>query len=122
MRINLQHLNLRTNDALDRWVEEALLDLGETRQIDVANVRLERLAESSPPFVVAIHLVTPGPDVFTRCQDHTLRAAFNKALDQLRQTVTQRATKRSGKTPGLRRTPATARAVRSRAPRNLAKA
>jgi len=94
MRINLQHLNLRSRDRLDRWVEEQILVLGEARQIDEANVRLECRFESSPPFAVLIHLVTPGPDLFVESRDHTLRAAFEKVMKQLREQITSRATKR----------------------------
>jgi hypothetical protein len=94
MRINLQHLNLRSRDGLDRWVEEQVLALGEARQIDEAEVRLECRSEFSPPFTVQIHLVTPGPDFFAESSDYTLRAAFAKALSQLRESIAGRATKR----------------------------
>ena len=94
MRINLQHLKLRSRDGLDRWVEEQILALGEARQIDEANVRLECRFESSPSFAVHIHLVTPGPDLFAESGDHTLRAAFTKAMVQLRETIASRATRR----------------------------
>jgi ribosome-associated translation inhibitor RaiA len=43
---------------------------------------------------VNVHLVTPGPDVFAESRDHTLRAAFSKALAELREKITSRATKR----------------------------
>jgi ribosome-associated translation inhibitor RaiA len=94
MRINLQHLNLRSRDGLDRWVEEQILALGEARRIDEAHVRLECRFETSPPFAVRVHLVTPGPDVFAEGRDHTLRAAFAKAMAQLREKITRRATQR----------------------------
>jgi len=94
MRINLQHLNLRSRDGLDHWVEEQVLALGEARRIDEANVRLECRSEASPPFVVHIHLVTPGPDLFAESSDHTLRAAFTKALTRLREGMASRAAKR----------------------------
>jgi hypothetical protein len=94
MRINLQHLNLHSRDGLDRWVEEQILALGEARQIDEASVRLECRFETSPRFAVQIHLVAPGPDVYAESTDHTLRAAFSKALAQLRQNVAPRATHR----------------------------
>ena len=94
MRINLQHLNLRSRDRLDRWVEEQILVLGDARQIDEANVRLECRFESSPPFAVRIHLVTPGPDLFVESRDHTLRAAFSKALAHLREEIASRTTRR----------------------------
>ncbi len=94
MRINLQHLNLRSHDALDHWVEEQVLALGEARRIDEAHVRLECRSESSPPFTVHLHLVTPGPDLFAESSDHTIRAAFTKALAQLRAGIAGRAAKR----------------------------
>jgi ribosome-associated translation inhibitor RaiA len=94
MRLNLQHLNLRSLDVLDSWVEQQIFALGRTRQIDEANIRLERLTNASPAYQVKVHLVTPGPDVFAESRDHTLRAAFAKAMKQLRDTITHRAAKR----------------------------
>jgi len=94
MKLNVQHLNVRSQDGLDRWVEDQILALGEARQIDEANVRLECRFESSPPFAVRIHLVTPGPDLFAEGHDHTLRAAFTKALTQLQGSIAGRATRR----------------------------
>ena len=94
MRLNVQHLNIRSLHRLDSWVEEQLLALGRARQIDEANVRLVRLRDASPAYQVIVHLVTPGPDVFAESRDHTLRAAFAKAMAQLREQITSRATRR----------------------------
>lgn len=94
MRLNVQHLNLRSFHALDAWVEEQIFALGRARQIDEANIRLARLENASPAYQVNVHLVTPGPDVFAESRDHTLRAAFTKALAQLREQITSRATRR----------------------------
>ena len=94
MRMNVQHLNIRSLDMIDAWVEKQLRALGATRQIDEANVRLVRLADASPAYQVHVHLVTPGPDVFAESRDHTLRAAFTKAMTQLREQITSRAGKR----------------------------
>ena len=94
MRLNVQHLNLRSLDRLDSWIENQIFALGETRQIDEANVHLMRQPDASPAYQVKVHLVTPGPDVFAESRDHTLRAAFAKAMQQLRGTITSRAAKR----------------------------
>lgn len=94
MRLNVQHLNIRSIDALDSWVEKNLFALGRNRQIDEANVRLVRLENASPAYQVNVHLVTPGPDVFAETRDHTLRAAFTKAVAELRHQISSRATKR----------------------------
>jgi ribosome-associated translation inhibitor RaiA len=93
MRLNLQHLNIPSVDTLDSWVEKQIFALGRTRQIDEANIRLSRLENASPAYQVNVHLVTPGPDVFAECRDHTLQAAFGKVMKQLRDKLTRRATK-----------------------------
>jgi ribosome-associated translation inhibitor RaiA len=94
MRVNVQHLNIRSLHQLDAWVERQILALGAARQIDEANVRLVRLLDASPAYQVHVHLVTPGPDVFAESRDHTLRAAFVKVMAQLRDQIGRRASKR----------------------------
>ena len=94
MKLNVQHLNIRSLDTLDSWVEKQIFTLGRARQIDEANIRLVRLEDASPAYQVNVHLVTPGPDVYAETRDHTLRAAFSKAMAQLKGQITDRATKR----------------------------
>lgn len=94
MKLNLQHLNFSALSVVDAWIERQLSALARLRQIDVANVRLIRLANASPAYQVNVHLVTPGPDVFAESRDHTLRAAVAKAVAQLRHQIADRATKR----------------------------
>ncbi len=94
MKLNVQHFNIRSLEALDSFVERQILALGSARQIDEANVRLSRLRDVSPPYEVKVHLVTPGPDVFAESRDHTLRAAFAKAMTQLGNQISGRAAKR----------------------------
>jgi len=81
-------------DTLDSWVEKQILALGQARQIDEANIRLVRLKNASPAYQVNVHLVSPGPDVFAESRDHKLQAAFTKAMTQLREQITSRASKR----------------------------
>ncbi len=94
MRLNVQHMNIRSLDTLDSWVEKQIFALGRARQIDEANIRLVRLEDASPAYQVNVHLVTPGPDVYAETRDHTLRAAFAKAMAQLKEQITDRAAKR----------------------------
>jgi ribosome-associated translation inhibitor RaiA len=94
MRLNIQHLNIRSHDALDAWVEEQIFALGRVRQIDEANVRLVHLVSESPAYQVHVHLVTPGPDISAESRDHTPQAAFTKAMTQLREQITPSTTKR----------------------------
>ena len=106
MRLNVQHFNIASTDALDSWVEQQILALGQLRQIDEANIKLTRHADSSPAFQVHVHLVTPGPDVFAEGHDHTLQAAFTKVMSQLRDTITSREAKRLRKTKSQLSAPA----------------
>ena len=94
MKLTLQHISIRSTNALDSWVENQILALQPRLQIDEANVRLACLHEASPPFQVRVHLVTPGPDVFAEGADYTLRAAFAKVMEQLHDKITSRAAKR----------------------------
>jgi ribosomal subunit interface protein len=94
MRLNIQHLNIRSHDALDAWVEEQIFALGRARQIDEANVRLVHLANESPAYQVHVHLVMPGPDISAESRAHTPQAAFAKAMTQLREQIHRGAAKR----------------------------
>ena len=94
MKLNLQKWNIGPLDTLHAWMEKQLITLGQTRQIDVANVRLIRLRDASPAYQVSVHLVTPGPDAFAETRDHTLQAAFTKAITQLGSTIKSRTAKR----------------------------
>ena len=93
MRLYLQHLNLRSSDVLDSWIEHQILALGESRQITEANVRLIRRRDASPAYHVDVHLVTPGPDVVAEGRDHTVHAAASKVMRQLRAQIDRRARK-----------------------------
>ncbi|MBL9136400.1 MAG: HPF/RaiA family ribosome-associated protein [Verrucomicrobiales bacterium] len=95
MRLNLQHIGVRSTDALDSWIENQILNLQPRLQIDEASVRLVRHHQTSPPFQVQVHLVTPGPDLLAEAQDHTLRAAWSKVMTQLRNRITHRIEKRT---------------------------
>ena len=83
MRLITQHENLRSTDELDSLVEERILAFEPRLQIDEARVRLECRWERSPAYRVAIHIVTPGPDLRVEGHDHTARAAIAKALTNL---------------------------------------
>jgi ribosomal subunit interface protein len=115
MRLNVQHRNIRSLDALDAWVEKQIFALGRSRQIDEANIRLIRLENASPAYQVNVHLVTPGPDVFAESRDHTLRAAFTKVMAQLREQIARRAHKRLQRKKSNRSEPA----AKSRGARGL---
>lgn len=74
--------------------------LARLRQIDEARVSVTREDETSPPFRVRAHLVTPGPDVFAEARDHTVAAALAKVKKQLSAAIRFRAGRRLGRLKG----------------------
>ena len=75
-------------------IENRIFALQPRLQIDEASVRLECRHEESPAFRVRIHLITPGPDVIAECRDHTIRAAIDKAMEELEARIGDRHAKR----------------------------
>lgn len=94
MRVKVEKFNIRNGVATDGWVAEQVAALGHTRRIDAANIRIAHSPDESPAFEVKVHLETPGPDVFVQSRDHTLRAAFAKAMSTLRAKIADRALRR----------------------------
>ncbi|MCU0786301.1 MAG: hypothetical protein MUF81_20095 [Verrucomicrobia bacterium] len=94
MRLNVQHLKIRSPHRLGDWVERQILALGAGWQSDEANIRLERRPEISPAHEVPVHLVTRGTDVIAGSRDHTMRAAFAKVMVQLRDQIGSRIVRR----------------------------
>lgn len=95
MKLTLQHINVPSTVDLDTAIEDRILDLEKRVRIDEAVVRLERRRELSPAYRVWVHIVTPGPDLFAEAKDYTIRAAFDKALQELNATIDSRALKRT---------------------------
>jgi ribosome-associated translation inhibitor RaiA len=95
MKTTVTRLGVLVSKYPDRWVGARLAGIAGQRKIDAARVRLVRHRDQSPACQVTIHLVTPGPDLFADASDHTLQAAFDKALAELGGTLAQRAAKRA---------------------------
>lgn len=94
MKLTLQHYSIRSTNTLDSWIENQIFALQGRLQIDEANVRLCHHPEASPAYEVNVHIATPGPDVFAHGRDHTLRAAFNKVMADLRDKIADRSVRR----------------------------
>jgi len=95
MKIVLKHLLHKPSPSLLELLEKELDALLPDLRIDEARVQFERCPDGSPPFRVAIHLVTPGPDVMVETTDHTLRAALLKAFAAVRDKIAHRNLKRA---------------------------
>ncbi len=95
MKLSLTHRNHAPSPSIVGMLEQELESLRPDLQIDEARVHLERSLTESPPFSVAFHLVTPGPDVIVKSADHTLRAAMMKAFDRIREKIGHRHAKRA---------------------------
>jgi hypothetical protein len=94
MKLIVQHHHLRSRDEVDSLIENRILALQPRLQIDEASVHLECRREQSPAFTVRVHLVTPGPDVFAECRDHTIRAAIQKVMADVEAKIGSRFEKR----------------------------
>lgn len=95
MKTTVTRLGVLVSKHPDSWVAARLAGIAGRRKIDQARVRLVRHRDRSPAFQVSIHLVTPGPDLFADAADHTLDAAFAKALAELDGTLAERGAKRA---------------------------
>lgn len=95
MKFILKHLHHNPSPSLAATIRRQLDELGKSLRIDEAHVVVARRREASPPFRVAAHLVTPGPDVFAEADDHTLYAALRKAVAQLEDRIRHRHLKRA---------------------------
>jgi len=90
MQIVISHKHVKSVDEQDSLVEQRLFALADRLQIDEAQVEFERRWDGTPPYRVSIHIVTPGPDVFSEGEDQTLHAAVLKSLQQLETKTRQR--------------------------------
>ena len=95
MKLTLTHRNHAPSKSLVEMIDKELKSLEPNLQIDEARVCLERSLTDSPPFSASFHLVTPGPDVIVRSNDHTLRAAVLKAFQRIAGKIDRRHAKRS---------------------------
>jgi ribosome-associated translation inhibitor RaiA len=94
MKITINRLGVLVSKYPDRWIAARLAGIAARRQIDEAKVRIIRHRHLSPACEVSIHLVTPGPDLLATGSDHTMMAAFDKALAGLERTLADRSAKR----------------------------
>jgi ribosome-associated translation inhibitor RaiA len=83
MKLVIQHQDIRATDHLDSIVEDQLLTVKSRLKIEEATVALSRRPVGSPTFHASILVVTPGPDLSVAAVDHTILAAFDKALKKL---------------------------------------
>jgi len=95
MKLILKHHHHQPSASFIALVNHCLESLRADLRIDEARLFLERRLEASPAFRVSAHLVTPGPDVFAEAVDHTLHAALQKTIVQLKSRIGHRHLKRA---------------------------
>lgn len=97
MKLTIQNRNLPVGRTLDTLIEARLLTLARRVQIDDATVLVERRAEASPAFRVALHLAVPGPDFRAEFVDHTAMQAFTRAFAEIERRLRERSRHRLGR-------------------------
>jgi ribosome-associated translation inhibitor RaiA len=95
MKLTLIHRHHKPSASFTSLIERHLKEMSKSLRIDEAHILIERQLEASPPFRMSAHLVTPGPDVFAEANDHTLRAALQKMVDQIGARINHRDQKRA---------------------------
>ncbi len=95
MKLHIKHRLHQPSPTFSALVASQLESLSPALQIDEARVLIERRLEASPPFRIAAHLVTPGPDIHAEGVDHTLRAALQKLVASLSGRIQDRHAKRA---------------------------
>lgn len=115
--MTIQHTFVRSTDAVDSLIEERIFALQPRIEIEEARVRLEHSRHASPPYRVALHLVTPGPDLKAEGRDHTLRAALAKAVAQLECLIVNKGIKRMRRRRSQLQAPSSIRPGRGRSRR-----
>lgn len=112
LRLKTRHYSLSPSFAALVGAEFEVL--ATQRQIDEARVLVERRPEASPAFRVAVHLVTPGPDIAAEAVDHTLCAAFAKIVTLLELRIGRRKPKRGRSRGAVVRTASPGRSTTNR--------
>jgi ribosome-associated translation inhibitor RaiA len=97
MKLMIKHRRVRSTHELDAVIEEQLIGLGTRLQVEQAVVALAHHPDKSPPFAADIHIATPGPDLRVEAVDHTLPAAFDKAIGQIRRRLDARDQRRTSR-------------------------
>jgi ribosome-associated translation inhibitor RaiA len=105
MKLTVQQHKLRSTDELDSLLEARIFELEPRLQVDETRVRLECRWEKSSAYRVAIHIVTPAPDLEAAGQDHTIRAAIGKAFMDLEDRLRDREGKPRRRLRSNRQTP-----------------
>lgn len=94
MKLSVLHRFHEPSPSFSRALLRELETIGKQRRIDEAKVVVEQRQESSPAFHIAIHLVTPGPDLFAEASEHTLRAALQKSVNEIHRELFRRTSQR----------------------------
>ena len=95
MKLTLEHRSHKSSPSFTTLLQKSIGSLHRILRIDEARIVIERRTESSPPFRLAAHLVTPGPDVKAEAVDHTLHAALSKLLAHLKGAIGHRRQKQA---------------------------
>jgi len=90
MNIHYRICGLNNKGGLEPLIEKDLHDLSQLIPISQAEIVLEKQIEAAPPFVVSALLAVPGPDIHAVACDHTLMAAWQKLLEDLKKQFQRR--------------------------------
>jgi len=90
MNAQIHFKGLSERPAVRAWINEGIRELRTLTGITAAAVHVERCAELSPAMQVQVHLAVSGPDIHAAATDHTVQAAWLKAIRNLRRQIEHR--------------------------------
>jgi len=94
MNIQYRICGLNSKGGLEPLIEKDLHELSQLIPISQAEIVLEKQTEAAPPFRASALLAVPGPDIHAVACDHTLRAAWQKLVDDLKKQFQRRVASR----------------------------
>ena len=94
MKTTLRYIGFLGRATWNDLLQDHINRLQALTNIESAQVVLERQRDGAPAFRAQVVLVVPGPDYHAAAVDHTLMAAFRKAVENLERQIRARQTQR----------------------------
>jgi hypothetical protein len=107
MIIKLDWFSCNPTPKWEALIHQMLEEMATLKQISLASVRVEEMAESSKRYHLTTILRMPGPDVLAHGDGHTVEEALTKMADKIRHTLQVRAAnsrKQDGAARGVKAT------------------
>lgn len=90
MNTQIQFKGLSVRPTVRAWIEDGIRELRSLAEITAALVLVERCAGLSPAMQLHVRLALSGPAIHAAVTEHTVQAAWLKAVRNLRRQIQRR--------------------------------